>query len=124
MKRRAGTGFLVYGRSSASFVSGEFKAQYREVAQFGPNSIIGNNMTDYRVMSILQTELGLGWQSCCGRVRLLAGYQFAELEQRPHDCVLHSGRAESPVRQSERDSDVRRAYHAMAVPVVTPAAAR
>jgi hypothetical protein len=76
MKRRAGTGFLVYGRSSASFVSGEFKAQYREVTQFGPNSIIGNNITDYRVMSILQTELGLGWESCCGRVRLLAGYQF------------------------------------------------
>ncbi|HEY2415755.1 MAG TPA: Lpg1974 family pore-forming outer membrane protein [Pirellulaceae bacterium] len=76
MKRRSGTGFLAYGKSSVSFVSGEFKAQYREVTQFGPNSIIGNNITDYRVMSILTQELGLGWESCCGRVRLLAGYQF------------------------------------------------
>src|SRR6185369_5152041 len=76
MKRRAGTGLLIYGRSSASFVSGEFKAQYREVTQFGPNSIIGNNITDYRVMSILQTELGVGWRSCCGRVQILGGYTF------------------------------------------------
>jgi hypothetical protein len=76
MKRKSGTGLLAYGKSSVSFVSGEFKAQYREVTQFGPNSIIGNNITDYRVMSILTQELGLGWESCCGRVRLLAGYQF------------------------------------------------
>lgn len=76
MKRRADTGLLIYGRSSASFVSGEFKAQYREVTQFGPNSIIGNNITDYRVMSILQTELGVGWRSACGRVQIMGGYQF------------------------------------------------
>jgi len=76
MKRRADTGLLIYGRSSASFVSGEFKAQYRQVSQFGPNSIIGNNITDYRVMSILQTELGVGWRSACGRIQILGGYQF------------------------------------------------
>jgi hypothetical protein len=76
MKRQAATGLLAYGRWSASFVSGEFKAQYREVSQFGPNSIIGNNITDYRVMSILQTELGLGWRSYCGRFQILGGYTF------------------------------------------------
>jgi hypothetical protein len=77
MRRHANTGMLIYGRSSASFVAGEYKAQYREVSQFVPNGIIGNNLTDYRVMSILQTELGVGWQSPCGRVRVLGGYQFA-----------------------------------------------
>jgi hypothetical protein len=77
MRRAANCGLLVYGRASASFVSGEFKAIYREVTQFGPNSIIGNNLTDFRVMSILQAELGTGWQSCDGRVRLTVGYQFA-----------------------------------------------
>jgi hypothetical protein len=76
MKRQAATGLLAYGRWSASFVSGEFKAQYREVTQFGPNSIIGNNITDYRVMSILATELGVGWRSYCGRYQVLAGYTF------------------------------------------------
>jgi Legionella pneumophila major outer membrane protein precursor len=77
MRRAANSGWLVYGRSSASFVSGEFKANYREVTQFGPNSVVGNNLVDYRVITILQTELGLGWQSACGRVRVTTGYQFA-----------------------------------------------
>jgi len=77
MRRSAYTGLLVYGRSSASFVSGEFKATYRQLSQFGPNSVVGNNLVDYRVLTILQTELGLGWQSACGRVRVTAGYQFA-----------------------------------------------
>ena len=77
MRRAANSGLLVYGRSSASFVSGEFKATYRQETQFGPNSIVGNNLVDYRVMSILQTELGTGWQSATGRVRLTVGYQFA-----------------------------------------------
>jgi len=77
MRRAANSGWLVYGRSSASFVSGEFKATYRELTQFGPNSAIGNNLVDYRVLTILQTELGLGWQSAGGNLRLTAGYQFA-----------------------------------------------
>src|SRR5262245_10201302 len=75
MRRAPNSGWLVYGRSSASFVSGEFKATYREVSQFGPNSVVGNNLVDFRVISILQTELGMGWQSACGRVRVTAGYQ-------------------------------------------------
>ena len=77
MRRSAYSGLLVYGRASASFVSGEFKADYRQTTQFGPNSVVGNNLVDYRVLSILQTELGTGWQSQCGRVRVTAGYQFA-----------------------------------------------
>jgi len=77
MRRSANTGLLVYGRGSASFVAGEFKADFRQTSQFGPNSIIGNSLVDYRVMTILQTELGMGWQSQCGRVRVTAGYQFA-----------------------------------------------
>lgn len=77
MRRYANTGILIYGKTSASFVSGEFKADYRQTQQFGPNSIAGNTLADYRVMTILQTELGLGWRSACGRVQLLGGYQFA-----------------------------------------------
>jgi len=76
MRRSATCGLLVYGRGSASFVSGEVKADYRQSTQFGPNSIVGNNLVDYRVLTILQTELGAGWQSQCGRVRVTAGYQF------------------------------------------------
>lgn len=77
MRRSAYTGLLIYGRASSSFVAGEFKADYRQTTQFGPNSIVGNSLVDYRVMTILQSELGLGWESECGTVRALVGYQFA-----------------------------------------------
>jgi hypothetical protein len=76
MRRNPNCGLLVYGRSSASFVSGEFKANYRQTSQFVTGSI-GNNLVDYRVVTILQTELGTGWQSACGRLRVTVGYQFA-----------------------------------------------
>ena len=42
-----------------------------------PSSAIGNTLVDYRVLTILQSELGTGWQSPSGRIRLTAGYQFA-----------------------------------------------
>ena len=29
------------------------------------------------MLTILQTELGLGWQNATGNIRLTAGYQFA-----------------------------------------------
>jgi Legionella pneumophila major outer membrane protein precursor len=77
MRRSETSGLLIYGRASASFVAGEFKADFRETTQFGPNSIIGNTLEDYRVLTILQTELGLGWQSECDRFRVTGGYQFA-----------------------------------------------
>jgi hypothetical protein len=77
MRRSAYSGLMVYGRSSASFVAGEFKANYAETTQLVVGPVGANNLVDYRVMTILQTELGTGWQSCCGRVRITAGYQFA-----------------------------------------------
>jgi hypothetical protein len=77
MKRSAYSGLLIYGRASSSFVAGEFKADYVQVSQFGPNSRIANTLVDYRLMTILQTELGLGWQNQCGNLRILGGYQVA-----------------------------------------------
>ena len=77
MRRSAYTGLLIYAKGSSSFVAGEFKADYRQTTQFGPNSIVGNSIVDYRVMTILQSELGVGWQSGCGTFRVLTGYQFA-----------------------------------------------
>jgi hypothetical protein len=76
IRRNPNCGLLVYGRASASFVSGEFKADYRQTSQFVTGAL-GNNLVDYRVLTILQTELGTGWQSASGRLRLTIGYQFA-----------------------------------------------
>jgi len=77
MRRSAYSGLLVYGRTSASFVSGEFKANYTETTQLVVGSVGANNLVDYRVVTILQTELGTGWRSRCGRAQVTAGYQFA-----------------------------------------------
>jgi len=77
MRRSANTGLLIYSRASSSFVSGEFKADFRQTSQFNPNAALGNTLVDYRVLTILQAELGLGWQDQCGRVRVTVGYMFA-----------------------------------------------
>ncbi len=77
MRRSAYSGLLVYGRTSASFVSGEFKANYTETTQLVVGPVGANNLVDYRVVTILQTELGTGWRSRCGRAQVTAGYQFA-----------------------------------------------
>jgi major outer membrane protein len=77
MRRSENSGLLIYGRASSSFVSGEFKADFRQTAQFGPTAALGNTLVDYRVMTILQSELGLGWQDQCGRIRVTVGYMFA-----------------------------------------------
>lgn len=76
MRRSAYTGLLIYAKGSSSFVAGEYKADYQQTTQFGPNSIVGNSLVDYRVVTILQSELGIGWQSGCGTFRVLTGYQF------------------------------------------------
>jgi len=74
MKRRAGTGMLLYAKGQASFVSGEFKANFVQANQFGGAAVIGNDFEDYRIVSILDAELGLGWESAGGRLRVTGGY--------------------------------------------------
>jgi hypothetical protein len=77
VRRSACTGLLVYGRASSSFVAGELKADFRQTSQFGPNIALGNTLVDYRLMTILQTELGVGWQDESGILRATIGYQVA-----------------------------------------------
>jgi hypothetical protein len=77
MRRSCESGLLVYGRASANFLAGEMKADYLQTTQFGPISAVGNTLDDYRIVTILNTELGIGWQSCNGLVRVTAGYEFA-----------------------------------------------
>lgn len=66
------TGLLIYGRGTSSFLGGEWKADASQRNQFG-GGVIGNSLTDFRVTPILEAELGTGWQSAGGNVRLTAG---------------------------------------------------
>jgi hypothetical protein len=70
------SGFLVYGKSSASFVAGELQGRYTQSSDVDPR-IVDTTWEAGRVISILDLELGAGWQSCCGRWRVNGGYTVA-----------------------------------------------
>lgn len=72
-ERHGRRGFLVYGRSSASFLAGEFSATYFNGSTADP-VIVDTNWRAGSVVSILDLELGAGWQSPCGKWRLTGGY--------------------------------------------------
>lgn len=76
-ERRCRTnGFLVYGNAYASFLAGNFGADYLQSNTFALTQAT-TAFSDDRVVSILEYELGIGWISCNGCVRVKAGYYMA-----------------------------------------------
>lgn len=67
------TGLLVYGRIAASMMAGDWKARSRQVNQFGGGEA-ANRYSDFRLSPILESELGCGWQSAGGGLRLTTGF--------------------------------------------------
>ncbi|WP_153556016.1 Lpg1974 family pore-forming outer membrane protein [Roseimaritima sediminicola] len=67
------TGLFCYGKGMVSLLAGEWKANYRQVNQFGGGRV-GNDFEDFRATPILEGEIGLGWQKQGGRVRAQIGY--------------------------------------------------
>ena len=72
-RRAACSGLLVYGKGSANFVAGEFSARYFQGSSVDPE-IVNTSWKAGRVMSMLELELGVGWASPSGRIRLTGGY--------------------------------------------------
>ena len=70
------TGFLIYGRALGSLLAGNWAADYEQRNQFG-GGVIANRYEDFRVTPVIDTELGLGWQSKSGCLRLTTGYLFS-----------------------------------------------
>ncbi len=66
-------GLLIYGRATASFVAGEFKATYFQANAFDPE-VVDTRWEAGRIVTMLDLELGLGWMSPCGRYRFTTGY--------------------------------------------------
>jgi hypothetical protein len=66
-------GFMLYGRGIASFVAGEFRTAYQHGTDVDPE-IVNTGWEAGRIMTIVDLELGAGWQSRCGRFRVTAGY--------------------------------------------------
>lgn len=76
-------GFVIYGRGMASFVGGRFNAHYNQSQTYDP-LVVDTEWDAHRVVSILDLELGVGWTSHNGCLRLTAGYLFSGW----HDTVM------------------------------------
>ncbi len=90
------TGISVYGKGTGSALAGEWNATYRDTAtQIGGGSI-GNNFEDFRVTPMLELEIGMAWQSKCGRLRANVGYMssawYNALSSRSYIDAVREGR--------------------------------
>lgn len=69
-------GLMVYGRTAASFVGGEFRGRYDQT-----NSLRGNvvtaGMNEDAIISIVDLELGIGWTGKGDHFRVTGGYAFS-----------------------------------------------
>jgi hypothetical protein len=68
--------WLVYGKGFTSFVGGQFRGRYAQ-ADSVRGLVVNTGWSEDRVVSILETELGVGWVNACGNLRISAGYLFA-----------------------------------------------
>lgn len=70
------TGWLFYGRGTASFLGGDVRSSFVQSSSFATTEI-DTSWKAGRVVTILDLELGLGWTSHSGRLQLNAGYLFS-----------------------------------------------
>ncbi len=70
---RLGCGAFLHGSSVVSLLFGHFGASYLQEND-NPAFRSQSNFGDDRIVPVLELELGAGWQSPQGRVRLMAGY--------------------------------------------------
>lgn len=73
-RHHAYSGLLLYGRGLVSMVAGQFRTSYEYNDQVG-NTVDTGWKAD-RIMTILDLELGGGWQSNCGHLRVTCGYMI------------------------------------------------
>jgi hypothetical protein len=70
------SGFLVYGKTSVSFLAGEFRGRYTQGSDVDP-IIVDTSWEAGRIVTIFDLELGVGWQSVNGRWRFTTGYMMS-----------------------------------------------
>ena len=64
-----------YGNGAASFMAGKFQTQYDQRQSFDP-TIVEASWEAGRVVPILDLELGAGWSSPGGRLKVSLGYLY------------------------------------------------
>ncbi|MHB8957565.1 MAG: Lpg1974 family pore-forming outer membrane protein [Pirellulaceae bacterium] len=66
--------WLVYGKTYGNFVAGDFTADYRQSSDALP---VDTTWKAGRIVSMLDLEVGAGWQSRCGTWRITGGYMIS-----------------------------------------------
>lgn len=67
-------GTFLYGKTNASLLAGKFDASYLHSSNVDPIRV-SSGWDAGRMVSMLDLEVGAGWQHCCG-LRVTAGYMF------------------------------------------------
>jgi len=70
------SGWMVYGRGTASFVAGRFLARYDQRNATG-ELVVNTGWKGGRIVTMLDLELGAGWTSPNGLWRFSAGYMIS-----------------------------------------------
>lgn len=70
------SGFYGYGKTFASFLGGEFSSRYTQSDSFR-GQVVEAGWKEDRIVPILDLEVGVGWASAGGGVRVSAGYMYS-----------------------------------------------
>ena len=74
-----GKGFFLHGKVSASFLGGEYSANYSDTSPTATsNPVAATSWHEACLTSIIDGELGIGWETCSGRIRVMAGYSISD----------------------------------------------
>jgi len=77
-RRRLGSrGFSAYGQGSITTLFGETVTGYNQTDTLTTALLASSNMQSFRVLPLLDCELGLSWTSCGGHLRVGGGYYTA-----------------------------------------------
>ena len=68
--------FLIYGRGVANLLAGRFRGDFDQLNAFAGDQA-NTHFASTRIVPILELELGLGWTSPNGKVRVMGGYYLA-----------------------------------------------
>jgi hypothetical protein len=74
-RHHACSGLLLYGRGLVSMVAGQFRTSYESSDVVG--NFVDTGWKADRIMTTLDLELGGGWQSQCGHLRVTCGYMIS-----------------------------------------------
>ena len=75
-ERKLGCGFFATAKADANLMGGEFRAYYQQSDANTP-VVVNTSWREARFLTILETELAFGWQTCDGRFRASAGYMIS-----------------------------------------------